>query len=181
MLPDARPGKTRQNVKAASPEIAAAATPNENDERFLLALSHEQVQELIQQDAANRGGGRGILGVLLMLGGVDERLDLDELMQDEHYHDRRISQSVIRGLLVLGVFASGEVHGLNDVAGELGMVSTTTWRYLKTWVALGVLEERKDRRYRLTRRWMGETPQSLHRNPNQKKTTRPKINAELPQ
>ena len=78
-------------------------------------------------------------------------------MRDEGYHDRRASQGLIRSLLVLGAFASGEVYGVHGLSDKLGLVTTTTWRYLKTWVALGVLEEREDRRYQLARRWMNQS------------------------
>jgi DNA-binding IclR family transcriptional regulator len=42
------------------------------------------------------------------------------------------------------------------------MGTTTVWRYLKTWVAVGVLEERKDRRYQLAGRWR-ELPKTTRR------------------
>jgi IclR-like helix-turn-helix domain-containing protein len=135
----------------------------EPEERFWLALSDGQVQDLVLQEAMSRGAGRGLVGVLLALSGVGRRIDLEELMRDERYHDRRISQSVIRGLLVLSAFSSGEVHGLNSLAARLGMGSTTLWRYLKTWVVVGVLEERKDRRYQLARHWERELPRTVDR------------------
>ncbi|MGC2374893.1 MAG: hypothetical protein WA484_13555 [Solirubrobacteraceae bacterium] len=112
----------------------------------------------MQQEAASRGAGRGLLGVLFALDGLGERIDLEELMRDERYHDKRISQSVIRSLLVLSAFVLGDAHSLNDLAEELGMGNTTLWRYLKTWVAVRVLEERKDRRYQLAVRWRRELP-----------------------
>lgn len=137
---------------------ALAPIADKTDGQFWLALSDEQVQELVQQEAVSRGAGRGLLSVLLALNGVGKRIDLEELMRDERCHDRRISQSVIRSLLVLSAFSLDEVHGLNNLAGELSMGTTTLWRYLKTWVAVGVLEERKDRRYQLARRWRRELP-----------------------
>jgi AraC-like DNA-binding protein len=158
MEPDARPAEAPSTVEATAPTIAAA-TADETDKQFWLALSHGQVQDLMRQEAANRGGGQGLFGVLLALNGVGERMDVDELTHDQRYQDRRISQSVIRSLLVLSAFASGEAYGVNSLAEELHISATTTWRYLKTWVALGVLEERKDRRYQLARRWMGELSQ----------------------
>lgn len=162
MGPDARPAKAPSMVDGTAPRIAVA-TSDEADKQFWIALSHGQVQELVQQEAANRGGGRGLLGVVLALNGVGERIDLDELMRDERYHDRRISQSVIRSLLVVSAFASGEAHGVNSLAEELSIGTTTIWRYLKTWVALGVLEERKDRRYQLAIRWRRELPKTTRR------------------
>lgn len=130
------------------------------EQQFWLALSDGQVQGLVQQEAARRGTGRGLLGVLLSLNRIGKRIDLDELTRDERYHDARISQSVIRSLLVLSPFASGEAHSLNDLAKELGMGTTTVWRYLKTWVAIGAIEECKDRRYQLAVRWRHELPKT---------------------
>lgn len=43
------------------------------------------------------------------------------------------------------------------------MSTTTTWRYLKTWEALGALEECQDRRYQIARRWIHELPTTTHR------------------
>jgi biotin operon repressor len=154
-MPDARPAEAPSIAEGTAPRTTAPRA-GETDERFWLALSDGQVQDLVLQEAASRGAGRGLVGVLLTLSGIGRRVDLEELMRDERYHDRRISQSVIRGLLVLGAFASGEAHGLNDLAAELGMGRTTLWRYLRTWVAAGALEERQDRRYQLARRWRQE-------------------------
>lgn len=153
-MSDARP--------ANAPSTVAPMTA-EGETGFWVALSDAQVQELVQQEAVSRGAGRGLLGVLLAVNGVGERIDLEELMRDERYHDRRISQSVIRSLLVLSAFALGEVHGLNSLATELSMGTSTLWRYLKTWVVVGVLEERKDRRYQLAVRWRRELPKRTSR------------------
>ena len=161
-MPDARPAEAPTMVEGTASRTTAPMV-GEADERFWLALSDGQVQDLVLQEAVSRGAGRGLVGVLLALSGVGRRIDLEELMRDERYHDRRISQSVIRGLLVLSAFASGEVHGLNSLAAELGMGTTTLWRYLKTWVAVGFLEERKDRRYQLARRWRRELPMTTGR------------------
>ena len=162
---DARPAEAPPIAEAPVSEGTApggvAKKAEEGDKQFWLALSHRQVQELVQQEAASRGGGRGLLGVVLALNGASAPIDLDELTRDQRYHDRRISQSVIRGLLVLSAFSSGDAHGVKNVAKQLGIGTTTTWRYLKTWVTLGVLEERKDRRYQLARRWIDELPQTV--------------------
>jgi hypothetical protein len=149
-------------MEGMAPRIAEATADRAN-EQFWVALSHGQVRELIQQEATNRGGGgRGLLGIVLALNCVGERIDLDELTRDRHYRDRQISQSVIRGLLVLTAFSLGEAHGVNSLAADLGISTTTIWRYLKTWVALGVLEERQDRQYQLARPWIGELSQTAN-------------------
>lgn len=155
MGPDVRPAEAPPQDVGRGLKIASARA-DEGDERFWLALSDGQVQDLVQQEAVSRGGGgRGLFRVVLALDGLGERIGMDELARDERYRSGRISQSVVHGLVVLGAFALGEAHGVNSLAEDLGMSPTTTWRYLKTWAELGVLEERKDRRYKLARRWMG--------------------------
>ena len=168
MGPDARSAVTPSMVGGAGSEFATPVVGDGSDGGFWVALSRGQVQELVQQEVASRGGGYGLLGVVLVLSGGGERLDMEELTRDQAYHDRRVSQSVIRSLLVLGAFVSGEGHGVNSLSKKLGLGTTTTWRYLKTWVALGVLEELEDRRYQLARRWRGHLSE-----PAKSRTRRP--------
>jgi hypothetical protein len=158
----ARPAKALSTGQATGPKSSASTVgaPEQDERQFWLALSDGQVQELVLQEAARRETGRGLLGVLLSLNGVGNRIDLEALMRDERYNNQRISQSVIRSLLVLSAFASGEAHSLTGLAGELGMGTTTLWRYLKTWVAVGVLEELRDHRYQLAVCWRRELPKT---------------------
>ena len=67
-------------------------------------------------------------------------------LSDPHY-----SQSLERGLAILGCFAPGhDLLGINQIADELGISRSTTHRYVITLVALGYLEqERPGRKYRL--------------------------------
>jgi IclR family transcriptional regulator, pca regulon regulatory protein len=62
----------------------------------------------------------------------------------------RYSQSLERGLAILGCFTPGRpVLGIADIADELGMSRSTTHRYVITLVALGYLEQGASRKYRL--------------------------------
>jgi IclR family pca regulon transcriptional regulator len=64
--------------------------------------------------------------------------------------DPRYSQSLERGLAVLGCFtAERPVRGIAEIADELGMSRSTTHRYVITLVALGYLEQGASRKYRL--------------------------------
>jgi IclR family pca regulon transcriptional regulator len=64
--------------------------------------------------------------------------------------DPRHSQSLERGLAILTCFTNERpVLGIKDIAGLLGMSTSTTHRYVITLVALGYLEQGVDRRYRL--------------------------------
>jgi IclR family transcriptional regulator, pca regulon regulatory protein len=64
--------------------------------------------------------------------------------------DPRYSQSLERGLAILGCFTPARpVMGIADIADELGMSRSTTHRYVITLVALGCLEQGASRKYRL--------------------------------
>jgi IclR family transcriptional regulator, pca regulon regulatory protein len=64
--------------------------------------------------------------------------------------ESRYSQSVERGLAILGCFtAERPVLGIFEIADELGMSRSSTHRYASTLVALGYLEQDRRRRYGL--------------------------------
>lgn len=65
---DARPAGTPPTVGDSASEIASA-TSGGRDPRFWLELSSGQVQDLAVQEAESRGGGRGLLWVVLALNG----------------------------------------------------------------------------------------------------------------
>jgi IclR family transcriptional regulator, pca regulon regulatory protein len=57
-------------------------------------------------------------------------------------HDPKFSQSLERGLAVLGCFTPERpVLGITDIAEALGMSKSTTHRYASTLVSLGYLEQ----------------------------------------
>jgi IclR family pca regulon transcriptional regulator len=63
------------------------------------------------------------------------------------------SQSLIRGLKILGCFTSERpILGIADIADDLGMSRSTAHRYVITLVALGYLEQGASRKYRLAPR-----------------------------
>jgi IclR family transcriptional regulator, pca regulon regulatory protein len=65
-------------------------------------------------------------------------------------HEPRYSQSLERGLAILGCFtAERSVLGLAEIADELRLSRSTTHRYVITLFALGYLEQEASRRYRL--------------------------------
>jgi IclR family transcriptional regulator, pca regulon regulatory protein len=64
--------------------------------------------------------------------------------------DPRYSQSLERGLAILGCFTPKRpVLGIADIADELDMSRSTTHRYVLTLTALGYLEQGAQRKYRL--------------------------------
>ena len=69
---------------------------------------------------------------------------------DPDLREPRYSQSLERGLAILGCFSSKRpVLGIADIADDLGMSRSTTHRYVITLVALGYLEQGASRKYRL--------------------------------
>ncbi|HLM87396.1 MAG TPA: helix-turn-helix domain-containing protein [Solirubrobacteraceae bacterium] len=65
--------------------------------------------------------------------------------------DRRLSRSLLSGLLVLSCFpADGRSLGIAELARILAMNTSTTHRYVTTLLAVGLLErDPATRRYRL--------------------------------
>ena len=64
--------------------------------------------------------------------------------------DPRFSQSLERGLSVLGCFSATQpVRGVADLADELELSRSSAHRYVATLAELGYLEQMDDRRYRL--------------------------------
>jgi IclR family pca regulon transcriptional regulator len=64
--------------------------------------------------------------------------------------DPRYSQSLERGLAILGCFRPDKsVLRIADIADDLGMTRSTTHRHVITLVALGYLEQGSSRKYRL--------------------------------
>lgn len=65
----------------------------------------------------------------------------------------RYSQSLERGLAILECFTpENPVHGIADIAKQLGMSRPSTHRYMSTLVALGYLQQGARRKYRLALR-----------------------------
>lgn len=65
--------------------------------------------------------------------------------------DRRLSRSLLRGLLILTRFGPERPErGIVELAGEIGMSPSTAHRYAQTLVELGLLERcARTRKYRL--------------------------------
>ncbi len=78
-------------------------------------------------------------------------LDSEELVYPAQMEDRRLSRSLLSGLLVLSCFPpDGGYMGIAELARTLGMNTSTTHRYVTTLLAVGLLErDAATRRYRL--------------------------------
>jgi DNA-binding IclR family transcriptional regulator len=79
-----------------------------------------------------------------------------ELWSNPELREPRYSQSLERGLAILGCFTPARpVLGIADIADDLGMSRSTTHRYVITLLALGYLEWDASRKYRLGLRVTG--------------------------
>ncbi len=78
-------------------------------------------------------------------------LDSHEWVLSAQMEDRRLSRSLLSGLLVLSCFpGDGGYLGIAELARALDMNTSTTHRYVTTLLAVGLLErDPATRRYRL--------------------------------
>jgi hypothetical protein len=96
-----------------------------------IELSKAQINRVIRE----AGEDDGLLG---RMGGVE---GLEFRASPAQLEDRRLSRSLLRGLMVLASFpADGAARSVKEVAGELDMGGSTTHRYISTLVEVGLLE-----------------------------------------
>jgi hypothetical protein len=96
-----------------------------------IELSKAQVERVVREAAKNGG--------LLGLAGRMEELEL--WVSPVQLDDRRLSRSLLLGLMVLASFPSdGADRSVKDVARELDMGASTTHRYVSTLLEVGLLE-----------------------------------------
>ena len=97
-----------------------------------IELSKAQINRVVRGVA----GDGGLLGLAAGIGGLEFGAALEQL------DDERLSRSLLRGLMVLASFpADGSSRSLTDVAHHLDMAVSSTHRYVKTLVAVGLLEQ----------------------------------------
>jgi len=109
----------------------------------LIELSRSQVNQVVRE-ASDRGNMTTLLsgldGVRQAVGAASEQLE-----------NPRLSRSLLSGLLVLAVFPTdGSSVPVTEAARLLDMSASTTHRYFKTLLAVGLLEQdSRTREYRL--------------------------------
>ena len=128
--------------------MADAADP------ILLPVSLAQVRDLML-GLASRQSGTGPLRLLFALtGNGGGPLKLSDFEGDGRYESSDISQALIHALSVLSAFGNGQERGVRELGREVGMTSPTAGRYMRTWAAVGVLEQDpRTHRYRPTPDW----------------------------
>ena len=115
----------------------------------------EVITDLNQADQLVRAAGQGGTMSVLLSAVRDPdwtlSLDSDEWSYPAQMEDRRLSRSLLSGLLVLSCFPhDGGYLGIAELARMLDMNTSTTHRYVTTLLAVGLLErDSSTRRYRL--------------------------------
>jgi hypothetical protein len=134
---------TRNQPRAPKPEKARRVAPA--GEVPAIELSRAQVDQVIRAASGRRSMSALFSGLL-----ASPELLAATLSE---FDDKRLSRSLLAGLLVLAAFPDDGGHlGIGDIARLLGMNPSTAHRYITTLVEVGMLErDPATRRYRLPR------------------------------
>jgi IclR helix-turn-helix domain len=131
-------------------KIVSKAMSDENtSEVVTIELSKAQVDKVVR--AASKGGTMSVLLSALKDPNWTLALDSSKWTYPVQMDDRRLSRSLLWGLLVLSCFpVDGGYLGIAELARVLDMNTSTTHRYVTTLLAVGLLErDSTTRRYRL--------------------------------
>jgi hypothetical protein len=136
-----RRAAAEQGKRKATGRKPAAA----REELVMLTLSSAQVEQVLRSATSDEQVGVG--GVL----SADQLSVARERRFRALLDDRRLSRSLLAGLLVLTCFpAGGGEMGIADLARRLDMRTSTIHRYVSTLLAAGLLErDPVSRQYRL--------------------------------
>jgi DNA-binding transcriptional ArsR family regulator len=127
-------------------------SPGDSDEGpIVLELSRAQIAQVMR--TANASGAPSTLLSGLHGTGAPETADVEDLMALAEADERRLSRSLLSGLLVLACFPTdGSSLGIAELARRLNMSPSATHRYVSTLLAAELVERDSDtRRYRLAR------------------------------
>ena len=137
-----RPVALFESSHYAEAALASVSNPVQMSENGIsIELSKAQVNRVVREAVDDAG--------LLARVGAVERLRFRA--SPAQLDDRRLSCSLLRGLMVLGCFPDdGGSRSVTHVAQELDLSGSTTHRYISTLVEVGLLErDPKTREYRL--------------------------------
>jgi hypothetical protein len=124
---------------------ASSVTHGAEEESVRISLSQEQLDQITRQIVGQGNPSEP-------LDGVEHPAEAIAALADSSLlEDRRISRSVLIGLLTLACFAPvGAERRLVDVAQILNLPPSSIHRYVRTLVAVGLLEQAPvTREYRL--------------------------------
>jgi predicted transcriptional regulator len=140
-----RKGRGAGRIETLAPSGDSGAVA----EKILIELSKAQVDQVVRN--AGQGGTMSVLLSALRDPDWTLAFDSDDWAYPAQMEDRRLSRSLLSGLLVLSCFSlDGEDLGIAELARMLNMNTSTTHRYVTTLLAVGLLErDSSSRRYRL--------------------------------
>lgn len=141
---------SRQWQRAGRPSRRSARSTDPPDEGTVtIELSKAQVDQVVR--AAGQGGTMSVLLSALKDPQWTLSVDSEEWIYPAQMDDRRLSRSLLSGLLVLSCFPpDGGYLGIAELARMLDMNTSTTHRYVTTLLAVGLLDrDPATRRYRL--------------------------------
>jgi IclR-like helix-turn-helix domain-containing protein len=140
--------RQRQRV-GRPPRRSTRSTDQGDDEAVLIELSKAQVDQVVR--AAGQGGTMSVLLSALKDPKWTLAIDSEDWSYPAQMDDRRLSRSLLSGLLVLSCFPpDGGYLGIAELARMLDMNTSTTHRYVTTLLAVGLLDrDPATRRYRI--------------------------------
>jgi hypothetical protein len=136
--------RRRAAAEKGKRRVAGRRPASGREELVVLTLSPAQVEQILRSATSDdRAGASGMLTA-----------DQLTLARERRYRalldDRRLSRSLLAGLLVLACFPTGGEMGIADLARRLDMRTSTIHRYVSTLLAAGLLErDPVSRQYRL--------------------------------
>jgi hypothetical protein len=141
------PSRRGQRVRA--PAARAPRGEGEEAQVVLIELSKSQVDQVVR--SAGQGGTLSVLLSAVKDARWPLAHDSEEWPHPAQMEDRRLSRSLLSGLLVLSCFpADGSYLGVAELARMLDMNTSTTHRYVTTLLAVGLLQrDPASRKYRL--------------------------------
>ncbi len=155
---DRRPqGGSREAPAAAGEPVGtqpgeqAAREERAREERVSITLSRNQVDHVMRA-ALGESAAPNLSGMVAGTGfHRSHARDMLSLRYRDLQANRRLSRSLLAGLLVLSCFPpEGMDIGIKDISEQLELNTSTVHRYVLTLVAAGLLERDPDtRRYRL--------------------------------
>src|SRR5580698_2468019 len=125
-------GASRKGRAAGRAEpTAPAGDTGTAAEKILIELSKAQVDQVVRN--AGQGGTMSVLLSALRDPDWTLAFDSDDWAYPAQMEDRRLSRSLLSGLLVLSCFSlDGEDLGIAELARMLNMNTSTTHRYVTT-------------------------------------------------
>lgn len=145
-----RPASSRQWQRVGRPTRRPTRSEEASGaDNVSIELSKAQVDQVVR--AAGQGGTMSVLLSAVRDPDWTLSLESDEWSYPAQMEDRRLSRSLLSGLLVLSCFPhDGGYLGIAELARMLDMNTSTTHRYVTTLLAVGLLErDPSTRRYRL--------------------------------